>query len=132
MKVPYQLSGGKTIEVKANPAVAELLAGYEREDGNEKRNKRRRNNASIDELYEATGWEPTDTSVDIEAGYIAQEEKETAFFGIAQLSEQQQQLIRLRYYEGKTEREIAAILGISQPAVHKQFVKIHTALRKYF
>ena len=83
-------------------------------------------------MYEETGWEPADTTVDIEGGYIAKEEKETLLEGIAELTERQRRLVRLRYYEEKTTYEIAAILGINQSNAHRQLETIHNALKKYF
>ncbi|MCL2751445.1 MAG: sigma-70 family RNA polymerase sigma factor [Firmicutes bacterium] len=132
MKSPYKFYDGKTSELEVNPAVAELLADFEREDENEARKARWRKEISLDALYEETEWEPTDTTVHIEADYIAKEEKETLLAGVAGLSEKQRRLVRLYYYEEKTECEIAAILGVSQQAVSQQLSTIKTALKKYF
>ena len=132
MKKNYKLADGKTAIVKVNPAVAELLAGYEREDENAERKERWRKEVSIEAMYEETGWEPTDTTVDIEGDYIAQEETDALLAAVAGLSDKQRRLIQFYYYEEKTTYEIAAILGVSQPAVHQQLTTIKTALKKYF
>ena len=132
MKKHYTFANGKIAELEVNSAVAEALADFKREDENEARNKRRRNEISLDELYDETEWEPTDTTVDIEADYIAQEEKDTLLAAVSGLTEKQQRLIRLYYYEEKTSYEIAVILGISQSAVIQQLATIKTALKKYF
>lgn len=102
MKQSYKLSDGKIAEIEVNSAVAELLANFKREDENAARNERRRNEVSLDDMYEKTGFELTDTSVNIETDYIANEEKETLLAAMAGLSEKQRQVVQLYYYEGKT------------------------------
>jgi RNA polymerase sigma factor (sigma-70 family) len=132
MKTPYEFRDGKTAEIEVSSAVAEVLAGFAREDENEARNKRRRNEASIEAMYEETGWEAVDTTVNIEADYIASEEKETLLTAVEQLSEKQQRLVWLYYYEEKSSYEIATILGINQSNVIRQLETISKVLKKYF
>ena len=132
MKTIYKSADGQAIELEVNSAVAELLADFAREDRNEARKERWRNEVSLDAMYEETGFEPTDTAADIELDYIANEENDTLFAAVSGLSEKQRRLVWLRYYEEKTESEIAVILGINQSNVHRQLETIHKALRKYF
>jgi len=136
VKVPfdYELYNGKTVKVNVNSAVAAALAGFKREDENEERKERWRSEherdcISYEALNEETGWEPTDTTVDIEADYIAQEEKEALLAGVSALTEKQQHIIRLYYYEYKTMPEIAREYGVSKMAISKQFAVIHKALK---
>ena len=131
-QTPYKLADGKTVSVNVNPAIAGLLADFEREDKNEERKYRWRYETSIEALFEETGWEPTDTTVDIEGDYIAHEEVETLLAAIAGLSEKRRRLVWLYYYEEKTECEIAVIFGVSHQAVSRQLATIKTALKKYF
>lgn len=51
--------------------------------------------------------------------------------GIALLSDKQRRLVHLRYYEEKTEYEIAEILNINQSNVHRQLKTIYSTLKKY-
>ena len=132
MKTPYTLADGQVIQVETDAGVAEALAAYERDDRNERRNQRRRNEASIDQMNDETGWEPTDNTVSIETDYVAREETESVRAAIMRLSERQRRLVRLRHYEEKTESEISVILGISHQAVSQQLATIKTAVRKYF
>ena len=132
MKTPYKLSDGQAPELEVNPAVAKLLADFAREDRNAARNERRRKEVSIEAMYEETGWEPADTSVNIETEYIANEETEILLAAVSRLSEKQQRLIRLRYYEEKTVTEIAVILNIHHSNVVRQLETIHKQLKKYF
>ena len=131
MKTPYKFYNGKTAELEVNSAVAEALAGFKRQDDNEERKNRWRNEISLDALYDETEWEPTDETVNIEAGYIAQEETGLLQTAIAGLSEKQQRLIRLYYYEEKTVTEIAAIFGIHHSNIVRQLETIKNALKKY-
>lgn len=50
---------------------------------------------------------------------------------IAGLNEKEQQLIRLRYYQEKTQTEVAGVLGISQVQVSRLEKKILLEMRKY-
>lgn len=129
-KIKYTLTDGKTATIEVNSAIAKLLADFEREDRNAARNKRRHNEISIEALKDETGWEPIDAAADIETVLIADEEKQTLLAAVSRLSDKQRRLIRLRYYEEKTEYEIAALLGINQSNVHRQLNTIHNALKK--
>ena len=132
MKAPYKLANGKTAELEVNSAVAEALADFKRQDDNEERKKRWRNEISLDALYEETEWEPTDTTVNIEADFLVQEETKTLLAAMARLSEKQRRLIRLYYYEEKNFTEIAAIFRINRRSVSKQIETIHKKMKKYF
>jgi len=130
MKALYKSVNEKTTEIEVSSAVADLLADFEREEKNAERNERRHNNASIDAMYEETGWEPTDTTVDIESDYIAKEKEESLLTAVARLSEKQQRLIRLYYYEEKTFREISKIMNVHFSCVQRQLETIHKKLKK--
>lgn len=130
MKTTYTLTDGKTVEIEVSAELAATLADFIHEDKNAARNKRRHNEISIDALREETGWEPIDTAADIETVLIADEERQTLLAAVSRLSDKQRRLVNLRYYEEKTEYEIAAILGINQSNVHRQLNTIHNALKK--
>jgi RNA polymerase sigma factor (sigma-70 family) len=130
MKAPYKLANGNLTEIEVNPAIAATLADFLREDENAARKARRRNEASIEAMREETGWEPTDTTVDIEAGYIAREESETLLAALSRLSENQRRLVRLYYYEERTLREISKIMNIHFSCVQRRLETIHGKLKK--
>lgn len=129
-KIKYTLSGGQAVEVEVNAEIAEMLADFEREDENAARKYRWRNEVSIDALKEKTGWEPTDNTVDIETDYIVKEEKETLLAAVARLTEKQQRLIQLYYYEEKTSTEIAAMQGVDPSAIRHQLKTVREKLKK--
>lgn len=130
MKTAYTLANGKTVEIEVSAELAATLADFIRKEKNEARKYRWRKEVSIEALKEETGWEPTDIAADIETAFIADEEKQSLLAAVARLSDKQRRLIRLRYYEEKTEYEIAAILGINQSNVHRQLQTIHNTLKK--
>lgn len=51
---------------------------------------------------------------------------------LSRLNEREQRLIQALYLDGRSERAVAAELGISQPAVHKRQVRILKKLKKFF
>lgn len=129
MKTTYTLADGKTATIEVSAELAATLADFIREDKNAARNKRRHNEISIEALKDETGWEPIDTAADIETVLIADEERTSLLAAVSRLSDKQRRLIHLRYYEEKTEYEIAALLGINQSNVHRQLNTIHNALK---
>jgi len=128
MKKDCTTADGKAVGITEE--VNGVLAQFERDDKNERRKARGRNEASVEGLYEETGWEPADTTVDIAREYEKKEELETLAKAIAGLTEKQQWLVRLRYYEEKTTYEIAAIFGINQSNVQRQLDTIHKRLKE--
>mgnify|MGYP005918609317 CR=1 FL=1 len=130
MKTTYKLADGKTVEIEVSAELAATLADFNRKEQNEARKYRRRKEVSIEALKDETGWEPIDTAADIATVLIADEEKATLLAAVSRLSDKQRRLVNLRYYEEKTEYEIAAILGINQSNVHRQLNTIHNALKK--
>lgn len=51
---------------------------------------------------------------------------------LSQLDEQEKFIVRSLYLDGRSEREIARTLGISQPAVHKRQERILRKLKFFF
>ena len=91
--------------------------------------------ASVEMLAE-NGIEIVDTSQDALTVIIEDEEHATEIAmlskAISKLSERDQQVINLYYFEGKTQTEIAEILGVSQPAVLKMLKRILVEMANYF
>ncbi len=131
MEKPYKLSNGTIVDVEVNPAVDTALTDLERKASNEARKYRRRHEASIEAMREETGWEPTDTRVDIESDYIAKEETAELMTVLSRLSPKQQRLVRLYYYEDKTMREIADIFGVNPSSISGQLDTIKKTLKKH-
>lgn len=71
---------------------------------------------SLDGLRE-DGYEETDCKQDVESDLFAEEEKQALYQGIRRLSKRQQEIIRLIYFEEKSQEDVADILGITQGTV---------------
>ncbi len=82
------------------------------------------------------GFEIEDETQDFVSALIENEEQSEELTklhaAIEQLSERDRQVIRLYYFEGKTQQEIAEILGVSQPAVYKRLLKVLEQLKDFF
>lgn len=93
------------------------------------------NTLSLDE-FKDNGVEILDKAIDLETAYIENEERtstqERLHKAILQLTPRQQEIVRLLYFEGKTEQEIADEYGITQQAVHNALKKILSRLKKIF
>lgn len=91
------------------------------------------NKLSLDALMEK-GIETVDENMDLERGYIEketrQEEYEKLHKAIAELTPRQQEMVKLYYFEGKTQLEIAERYGITRAAVELALARIITSLKK--
>lgn len=72
-----------------------------------------------------------DEGADVLEILTKQEERETLYQALCQLKEKDRQLIEELYFNERTERELAEMLGVRQPAVHKRKVRILESLKKY-
>jgi len=88
---------------------------------------------SLDGLMNA-GFDAIDPNTDIEREFAEREErqeiKEKVQAAIAQLKPKQQELVRLFFYEEKTQTEIARIFGVSVSAINQQMEVVKKKLRK--
>lgn len=90
---------------------------------------------SLDEFKEK-GYEIENKELDLEANVIeeetARERTEKLHNAIGKLNPRQQEIVRLIYFEGKTQKEVADYLGIKQPTVQEAIKRIIASLKKYF
>ena len=91
------------------------------------------NVTSLDKLADCE-VEIEDKRSDVEANYIEQEtqkeEYEKLHAAIATLTPRQQEMVRLIYFEDKTQEEVAQIFGIDSSSVRHALKRIKDALRK--
>ena len=71
-----------------------------------------------------------DESVQVEDEVIRNLQFEKLHRCIKQLPPEDEELIRIAYFEEMSEREMAKLYGISQPAIHKRKMKILFFLKK--
>lgn len=90
---------------------------------------------SLDGLIDE-GFDVPDKNTDVEQEYIDCEERkedaEKIHNAIATLTPRQQEIIRLIYFEEKTQEEVAAILSISRNTVKTIYERTMVKLKKYF
>lgn len=92
------------------------------------------NVTSLDKLVDCE-VEIEDRQSDVEANYIEQEtikeEYANLHAAIATLMPRQQEIVRLIYFEGKTQEEVRLHLGIAKSTMTEAVQRIHNALRKF-
>jgi len=133
MKINYRLANGKTAEVEVTEAqAAAIKKETQRFENNETKHKlRRARETSLDYLTDEFDWEQADEAVNVEEQVIREDEADRVRWAIARLTEKQQLLVWLCFFEGKEFQEVAEILGVSKAAVSQQFKTIYAALKKY-
>lgn len=91
------------------------------------------NTLSLDSFKEE-GYEIEDTELDLEADYIEEEarrEREAKVHkAISRLNPRQQEMIRLVYFEGLTQEEVAARFGIDSSSVRHAMMRIKATLKR--
>lgn len=86
---------------------------------------------SLDRLMDDNAEQFTDHHESVEDMVLRKISAEKLYQALAELSEKERELIVALFFEEKTERELAAVFGISQPAVHKQKNKILKKLKTF-
>ena len=73
-------------------------------------------------------------SIDVEKSVLHNLELETLRLALSKLSEEEMELINALYFceEPVTERELAEMFNISQPAVHKRKMAVLSKLKNFF
>ena len=84
---------------------------------------------SLDRLLDDNSIQFADETADVEADTLLKISSEELYRALCLLSEVERDLIDALFFRGQTERDMAAQLGISQPAVHKQKRKILQKLK---
>lgn len=103
-----------------------------------KRDYRAKDKVSVTsiEVLSEKGFELEDETQDFESALIENEdhaeELSKLHAATEQLSERDRQVVKLYYFEGKTQQEIAAMFGISQQALQKLLVRISGRLKNFF
>ena len=89
------------------------------------------NSLSLDRMKDE-GVDIEDRHLDVEQNYIADEEKRELYAAIKKLTPRQKEIVRLIYFEEKTQEEAASIIGISHQAISKALKKILDELKSFF
>lgn len=91
------------------------------------------NKLSLDRMAD-DGVDIEDCNADLEANYIEKEtqaeEYASLHAAIATLTQRQQEMVRMIYFEGKSQEEVAQIFGIDSSSVRHAMMRIKNALRR--
>lgn len=131
-KIKYRLANGKTIEVEVTEEQAEVITKTVKKSENNdyKHFVRKTRETSLEHLNDEYGWEPQDDTVDVQREVIRLDEAQRLRRAVACLTDKQQLLVRLCYFEGKEFQEVAEMLGVSKAAVSQQFKTIYGQLKR--
>ncbi len=88
------------------------------------------NNLSLDRMKD-DGVEVEDRRLDVEQNYIEREEKRELYAAIEQLTPRQKTLVRMIYFDGMSQEEVAARLSMSKQAVSNSMQRIYASLRRF-
>ena len=92
------------------------------------------NVTSLDRLVDCE-VEIEDKNSDFEADYIEQETTKEEYAelhkAIRQLTPRQQEMVKLVYFEGKTQEEVAKHYGVTKQAISNAMQRIYSSLKKF-
>ena len=86
---------------------------------------------SLDRLMDDQAEQFADQQENVEDTVFRRASVERLYAALASLTEKERSLINALFFDEMTEREVARILGISQPAVHKQKNRILKKLKLF-
>ena len=75
--------------------------------------------------------EQIDYSLSPEEKCIKNEEEDAFFFFINKLNPRQKEIIKLIYFEGKTQEEVARIFNVSKSAINQSLKRIYKKIKKF-
>ena len=91
------------------------------------------NTLSLDEFKE-NGVEILDKAIDLETAYIEDEERtstqERLHKAILQLTPRQQEMVRMIFFEGKNQDDLAKYYGVGKQAISNAMQRIYAMLKK--
>lgn len=86
---------------------------------------------SLDRLMDDNAAQYADAHESVEDAAFRRITAETLYAALEKLSAEERALMIAVYFDGKTERDLAMVIGISQPAVHKQKNRILKKLKVF-
>ena len=131
-KIQYRLASGKTVEVEVTEEQAEVIIKTKRKfENNETKFKLRKlRETSLEQIRDDYDWEQADDTIDVQGEFERTETAEEVRQAVETLNAKQRELVRLYFYEEKTQVEIAAIFGVDQSCIAKQIKTVCGKLKK--
>lgn len=137
-KINYKMSDGSIVEIEVNDVTAEILQEEKRYFWKiHKREKRNESIASIERREEngeqvTVDVKPSPLDILIEQEDEDEQERLKLLLpnAIAQLTERQQEMVRLVFFENKTQAEVAEHFGIAKQSMSDAMKRIYATLKK--
>ena len=134
-KVTYKIEQFKsiTIEVETEEQekqIEELNRDFERTDRQDRRIKAK--TESLDQMYEETGNEPVDEGESPEELMMLKLEKEKVRNALNKIRSRYRTAIEIIFWQGKTQREAAMVLGIKENTFSELLQRALIAFKKEF
>lgn len=126
MKIKYQFST-ETVTLEVEDQWATVLVDLDRQEYNVNQKETRRH-CSLEAYNLDDALLPSD--MDVEAGVIADADKERLYATIAELQPQQQELLKRVHFQGEKMADIARADGVSKAALTARMKKIYKSLQK--
>jgi RNA polymerase sigma factor (sigma-70 family) len=128
MKIQYSYCDGHIINIEVDDSLGEIIIQLEKDEYNTNRRETRRYESySNDNDKRDTLADP---ATDVEADVIRAVENNKLYQAIQALQPQQQELVRLVYFENRKLIGIARKQGVTEGAVRDRLRKIHKRLKK--
>ena len=134
-KVTYKIEQFKSItfEVETEEQekqIEELNRDFERTDRQDRRIKAK--TESLDQMYEETGNEPVDEGESPEELMMLKLEKEKVRNALNKIRPRYRTAIEIIFWQGKTQREAAMVLGIKENTFSELLQRALIAFKKEF
>ena len=128
MAKPYKIPDFRKMYPEASEEVIAVLRTSERKMQYQEYDLKRARNI----VDPKTGEQFPEENRSVEDQILKKIECEQLHKFLLELSKEEQWLIQELYFEERTEREVASVLGLSQKAINKRRQKILEKLRKLF
>lgn len=128
MKIKYEYVKGQAVEIEVEDSLGEVIVRLDKDEYNANRKETRRH-----ESYSGDGDKRetlSDPSSDVVAAVIRNMDNEELYRAIGKLQPQQQELIRLVYFEDRKIIDIARAQGVTESSIRDRLRKIYGRLKK--
>ena len=134
-KVIYQVTRHKIqmIEVQnEQEEQAVILANRDFERMEKRAQRERLRFCSLEKLVEEDGFDVPDDSPSVEEQVFARIEIQKLHKALSMLAPEQQKIIKLVYFDGIEQQEVARLFGISKGAISQRLQTIYKKLKEFY
>lgn len=130
MKIKYKFATGEIFEIEVEDSLAEVVLQIKREEYCSNRRETRRHESYSDDNDKLETL--VDKSINIEKMTEWSACKEELYSAIRKLSLEQQRIVQMIYFEGKSNISVSKELGITKQALNSRLNKIYSKLKNNF